>query len=451
MRLDDVRRLQQRKDRDELGHLLVEGEHRRLELAKAALREPALLQSRFLVTPERAHWHSPFATQVVSPRQLAKTVDTQTPRGRRRRAGDPSRDGHGTHDVISVRRPGGHQALRCRTLRPTGGRRHCRRPGNGPGRRASGRRSLAAMGAARGQQVLARLAGLSRFRGVGPGRIRLARRRLIGPTGVRAPGLRLVGEAAGGLAGLRSGLEGPLGTRVAPGGRAVGAGGQDDHFGIGRRGDRLGEAGRGGLGDLELGFVVEDADRADLGLGHLPRRQISGRIHFGSALRWRPTLRRNQTPSPSDSTKPRSVRDFGRRRVRAAGAALRVAHAARRRRGLQVRAGRARSRPIRAAASCSAVTVSAIWRASFCRLRRSLRSATGCCSRRWRSCARISSAVGGPAQVARRCWRTANSRFGAAALDVRHEQHGRALLAGAAGAARAVEQRRPCWSAGRRG
>ena len=42
MKLDDVRKLQQKKFRDLLGHFVVEGEHLILELQKAARQDPAL-------------------------------------------------------------------------------------------------------------------------------------------------------------------------------------------------------------------------------------------------------------------------------------------------------------------------------------------------------------------------------------------------------------------------
>lgn len=81
MKIDDVRRLQEKKGRDELAHFLVEGEHLVLELTKASRREPALLESRLYVTSEHAQWQSPFSTQVVSSRQMAKIAATHTPQG----------------------------------------------------------------------------------------------------------------------------------------------------------------------------------------------------------------------------------------------------------------------------------------------------------------------------------------------------------------------------------
>ena len=81
MKLDDIKKLQQKKYRAEFGHFLVEGEHLLLELQKAALRNPALLASQLYVTAAYEHWQSPFKTQVISDRQMAQIADTQTPQG----------------------------------------------------------------------------------------------------------------------------------------------------------------------------------------------------------------------------------------------------------------------------------------------------------------------------------------------------------------------------------
>jgi TrmH family RNA methyltransferase len=81
MKLDDVRKLQQKKFRDQLGHFLVEGEHLVLELQKAARTNPALLKSRLYVTQARAPWQGPFETQVVTDAQMARISDTRTPQG----------------------------------------------------------------------------------------------------------------------------------------------------------------------------------------------------------------------------------------------------------------------------------------------------------------------------------------------------------------------------------
>lgn len=81
MKLDDIKKLQQKKYRAEFGHFLVEGEHLLLELQKAALHNPQLLSSQLYVTSAYENWQSPFKTQVISDRQMAQIADTQTPQG----------------------------------------------------------------------------------------------------------------------------------------------------------------------------------------------------------------------------------------------------------------------------------------------------------------------------------------------------------------------------------
>jgi TrmH family RNA methyltransferase len=81
MTLDEVRQLQQKKFRDATGCFVVEGEHLILELQKALARQPALADARLFVTPLHADWQSPFPTQVISERQMAKISDTQNPQG----------------------------------------------------------------------------------------------------------------------------------------------------------------------------------------------------------------------------------------------------------------------------------------------------------------------------------------------------------------------------------
>lgn len=81
MKLDDVKKLQQKKYREEFASFLVEGEHLVLELQKAALKNPQLLQSELYVTEAYQDWQSPFKTHVVSERQLAQFAETKTPQG----------------------------------------------------------------------------------------------------------------------------------------------------------------------------------------------------------------------------------------------------------------------------------------------------------------------------------------------------------------------------------
>jgi len=81
MKLDDVKKLQQKKYRAEFGHFLVEGEHLVLELQKAAVHNPLLQRSQLYVTAAHEHWQSPFKTHVVGERQMAQISDTKTPQG----------------------------------------------------------------------------------------------------------------------------------------------------------------------------------------------------------------------------------------------------------------------------------------------------------------------------------------------------------------------------------
>ncbi|HEY3699839.1 MAG TPA: RNA methyltransferase [Spongiibacteraceae bacterium] len=81
MKFDDIKKLQQKKYREEFGYFLVEGEHLILELQKAAARNPQLQQSELYVTEAYVHWQSPFKTHVISDRQMTQIADTKTPQG----------------------------------------------------------------------------------------------------------------------------------------------------------------------------------------------------------------------------------------------------------------------------------------------------------------------------------------------------------------------------------
>jgi TrmH family RNA methyltransferase len=81
MKLDDVKKLQQKKYRAQFGHYLAEGEHLVLELQKAALRDPRLRASQLYVTEAYAQWPGDFKIHVVGERQFAQLSDTQTPQG----------------------------------------------------------------------------------------------------------------------------------------------------------------------------------------------------------------------------------------------------------------------------------------------------------------------------------------------------------------------------------
>lgn len=81
MKLDDIKKLHQKKYRQALGHYLVEGEHLVLELQKAATSQPALRASELYVTDAYEHWPGPFKTHLINDRQMAQLADTRTPQG----------------------------------------------------------------------------------------------------------------------------------------------------------------------------------------------------------------------------------------------------------------------------------------------------------------------------------------------------------------------------------
>jgi len=81
MKFDDIKKLHQKKYRDEFGYFLVEGEHLALELQKAALQNPWLLECELYVTSAYQDWQSPFKTHLIDDRQMARITDTKTPQG----------------------------------------------------------------------------------------------------------------------------------------------------------------------------------------------------------------------------------------------------------------------------------------------------------------------------------------------------------------------------------
>jgi RNA methyltransferase, TrmH family len=81
MKFDELKKLHQKKYREEFRHYLVEGEHLVLELQKAATKDPQLGASKLYVTGQHEHWRSPFETHVISERRMAEMSETKTPQG----------------------------------------------------------------------------------------------------------------------------------------------------------------------------------------------------------------------------------------------------------------------------------------------------------------------------------------------------------------------------------
>jgi TrmH family RNA methyltransferase len=81
MKLDDIKKLHQKKYRAEFGHFLVEGEHLILELEKAANQNIALQECELFVTEAYQNFTSRFKKNLVSEKHMAQLSDTKTPQG----------------------------------------------------------------------------------------------------------------------------------------------------------------------------------------------------------------------------------------------------------------------------------------------------------------------------------------------------------------------------------
>jgi TrmH family RNA methyltransferase len=81
VKFDDLKKLHQKRYREEFGYFLVEGEHPVLELQKAASRNPLLMNCELYLTREHEAWRSPFVTHVIKAAQMAQLCDTKTPQG----------------------------------------------------------------------------------------------------------------------------------------------------------------------------------------------------------------------------------------------------------------------------------------------------------------------------------------------------------------------------------
>ncbi|GGW81723.1 TrmH family RNA methyltransferase [Alteromonas halophila] len=85
MKLDDVKKLHQKKYRVEFGHYLVEGEHLIIELHKALTHSADAQRITLYITEARQDWAREFASdfdvKMVSDKQMARLSDTKTPQG----------------------------------------------------------------------------------------------------------------------------------------------------------------------------------------------------------------------------------------------------------------------------------------------------------------------------------------------------------------------------------
>jgi RNA methyltransferase, TrmH family len=81
VKFEDVKKLHQRKFREQFGYFLLEGEHLVQELQKAAIHDARLRASEIYLTREYAHWTSQLTIRVVNSRQMAQLSETRTPQG----------------------------------------------------------------------------------------------------------------------------------------------------------------------------------------------------------------------------------------------------------------------------------------------------------------------------------------------------------------------------------
>lgn len=85
MKLDDVKKLHQKKYRTQLGHYLVEGEHLILELDKAITKQSNSSAITLYVTEDYQHWAHKLAGKydivILNKKQMGQISDTKTPQG----------------------------------------------------------------------------------------------------------------------------------------------------------------------------------------------------------------------------------------------------------------------------------------------------------------------------------------------------------------------------------
>ena len=81
MKFEDIKKLHQKKYREEFGCFLVEGEHLVQELQKAATRDARLRSSEIYFTREYADWPTQLTTHVVNSPHMMQLSETRSPQG----------------------------------------------------------------------------------------------------------------------------------------------------------------------------------------------------------------------------------------------------------------------------------------------------------------------------------------------------------------------------------
>jgi TrmH family RNA methyltransferase len=81
VKFEDIKKLHQKKFREEYGCFLLEGEHLVQELQKAAALDPRLRSSEIYLTREYEHWQSALPVHLVNSRHMTQLSETRSPQG----------------------------------------------------------------------------------------------------------------------------------------------------------------------------------------------------------------------------------------------------------------------------------------------------------------------------------------------------------------------------------
>ena len=81
MKFEDIKKLHQKKFREEFGCFLLEGEHLVQELQKALAHDARLRTSEIYLTREYADWTSSLPMHVVNSRHMTQLSETRAPQG----------------------------------------------------------------------------------------------------------------------------------------------------------------------------------------------------------------------------------------------------------------------------------------------------------------------------------------------------------------------------------
>lgn len=81
MKFEEIKKLHQKKFREEFGCFLLEGEHLVQELEKASAHDARLRSSEIYLTREYEHWHSSLPLHVINARHMAQLSETRSPQG----------------------------------------------------------------------------------------------------------------------------------------------------------------------------------------------------------------------------------------------------------------------------------------------------------------------------------------------------------------------------------